>query len=73
MSSYGRITTVPDDPAIREIILHRLDKIEAKIDDNTAKTARIEQKIAYFAGFFTAAGVVLSTVGHKIYGLLFGS
>lgn len=79
---------MPDsDPVVRELILDRIDRLEAtllqrqeKTDKNLgdfqketdARLKALELKVNWALGFATAIGMALSFFGKKIYDLLFG-
>jgi len=56
-----------------DIILKRLDNIEEKQEVMYAEVKDIHKKIAYFAGFFAAAGAFGALAWNKIYIILFGA
>lgn len=65
---------MPDhDPAVREIILAEIRELRKELKEMNEKIVVMDKKIAYFAGFFTAAGSVATLLGHKVYAYLFGS
>lgn len=68
---------MPDvDATVRQIILDRLDRLEAKIDVNQEKTnirlQKLEGRVNWAFAFVSGIAALLTATGQKIYAAVFG-